>query len=59
MLYLGVPGPDGGSDTVPMCGVIGWTPPLKLLLGVAGDNGNVAMPIVGVRGKDTLEGDVW
>lgn len=59
MLYLGVPGSDCGSDIVPMYGVIGWPPPLKLLLGVAGDNGKVAMPMVGVRGKDTLEGDVW
>jgi hypothetical protein len=32
---------------------------LKLLLGVAGDGGKVATPMVGVWGKDTLDGDVW
>jgi hypothetical protein len=43
-----------------MYGVNGWNPPpLKLLLGVAGDGGKVAMPIVGVRGKDTVDEDVW
>lgn len=42
-----------------MYGANGRTPPpLKLLLGVAGEGGKVAVPMVGVRGKDTVDEDV-
>ena len=45
---------------MPMYGAISRTPPpLKLLPGVAGDGGRVAMPIVGVWGEVILDEDVW